>query len=290
MPEPNHHFAWTADGLRLHALAWEGDGSRPVILGLPGLTRNARDFLPLAKGLGGRARLVATSLRGRGLSGWAADPMTYALPTYISDTLALMDGLGLDKVLVAGTSLGAIVGLGLAATAPGRVAGLILNDLGPELPEAGIARVRAQVGEGPGWHEGWASARAAAEAIRLRDGAIYPGWTLADWEAHAGRLSVTLPSGWLRFDCDPGIATPFADAPAGPEPDLWRLFDQATEGLPVVSVRGAISDILTADCQARMAARHPCLRAVTVADVGHAPCLDEAEAIAAIADVIADLC
>jgi pimeloyl-ACP methyl ester carboxylesterase len=286
MPGPDHFFAWTGDGLRLHALGWPGATPWPTLLGLPGLTRNARDFLPLARALDGRARMVAASLRGRGLSGWATDPLTYAAPAYVADVLTLMDALALDRVVVAGTSLGAIVGMGLAAAAPDRVAGLILNDLGAELPETGVARVRAQVGEGPGWHEGWPGIAEAARAMRARDGAIYPHWSEADWTAHAERLTVSLPSGRVRFDCDPGIALPFGVAPAGPEPDLWGLFDAAAANRPILSIRGATSDILTEDCQKRMAERHAAVRAVTVQGVGHAPLLDEPEALAAISDFL----
>lgn len=282
MQRPDHRFAWTADGTRLSALAWPGDPAGPVLLGLPGLTRNARDFAPLAQVLGGRWPLVAASLRGRGLSAWAADPMTYAPPAYVADIMALLDALGLDRVVLVGTSLGALVGLGLAAAAPGRLAGLALNDLGPDLPEAGIARVQAQVVDGPGWQEGRASLPEAAAALKARDGAIYPAWSDADWRAHAARLTVTLPSGRVRFDCDPAIAAPFGEAPAGAAVDLWALFDRVAGAVPLLSIRGETSDILEARCQQRMRERAPAMQAATVPGVGHAPLLDEPESVAAI--------
>lgn len=271
-------YAWSSDGVRLHFRDFAGGApGRPAIVCLPGLTRNARDFESLASRHAGRFRLLTPSFRGRGESGYAKDPLTYVPLTYLQDVGRILDQAGVEKVVLVGTSLGGLVALLLEVTQAGRIAGLVLNDLGPEMEEAGLARVRAQVGRGGNWPS-WL---AAARDIARRQADIYPEWTLEQWLAHAKRLCRVSQAGPIVWDYDPQIAAPFSLPQGGQQPDLWPALD-AFRDRPLLSVRGARSDILSAETQARMAARLPRLEAVTVPGVGHAPTLDEPEAVAAL--------
>ncbi|MDB5686136.1 MAG: alpha/beta hydrolase fold protein, partial [Rhizorhabdus sp.] len=145
-------YWWSKDGLRLHYRDYSGGegGGLPIIC-IPGLTRNARDFGAVADRLAGRHRLILVELRGRGESAYAKDPMTYVPLTYLQDLQALLDHLALDRFILFGTSLGGILSLLIAATragqSGGQVAGVLLNDVGPTLDSAGLARIRTYVGK-----------------------------------------------------------------------------------------------------------------------------------------------
>jgi pimeloyl-ACP methyl ester carboxylesterase len=272
------HYLWTSDNVRLHYRDFAGGREgQPAILCLPGLTRNAHDFEALASRLAPRVRVVTPSFRGRGDSGYARDPLTYVPLSYLQDLGRILDTAGLSSVVIIGTSLGGLMGLLLDGTQRSRIAGLVLNDLGPDMEAAGLARVRTQVGRGGNWPT-WLT---AARDIARRQADIYPGWSLEQWLAHAKRLCRVSREGRIVWDYDPEIAAPFALPNGDSQLDLWLALD-GYRGRPVLSVRGERSDILSAATQARMADRLPGLVAVTVPRVGHAPTLDEPEAVDAI--------
>ncbi len=271
-------YLWTSDNVRLHyrdfGTAVQG---RPAVLCLPGLTRNARDFEALAQRLSSRFRVVTPSFRGRGDSGYARDPLTYVPLSYLQDLGRLLDAAGLERVIIIGTSLGGLMGLLLDGTQRSRIAGLVLNDVGPTMEEAGLARVRAQVGKGGNWPT-WLT---AARDIARRQADIYPDWGLEQWLAHAKRLCRVSREGRIVWDYDPEIAAPFSLPNGDSHLDLWGSLD-GFRGRPLLSIRGARSDVLRADTQARMAERLPGLQAVTVPGVGHAPTLEEPAAADAL--------
>ncbi len=276
--EYRDRYAFTADNVRLHWRDWPGGAAgRPAILCLPGLTRNARDFEALARRLAPRFRVLTPSFRGRGESGYARDPLTYVPMTYLADMRLLLADAGVDDIVVIGTSLGGIVALLMEVAERQRIAGLVLNDVGPAMEEAGLARVREGVGRGGPW----ASWLMAARDIARRQAAIYPDWALEEWLAHAKRLCRLTPEGRIAWDYDPEIATPFRLPHNETALDLWRALD-ACEGVPILSIRGALSDILSAEGQAALAARVGGVETVTVPGVGHAPTLDEPAAAQAV--------
>jgi pimeloyl-ACP methyl ester carboxylesterase len=274
-------YHWTTDNVRLHFRDFPGDPARPALLCLPGLTRNARDFEAFAAAWSPRFRVVTPSFRGRGDSGYARDPLTYVPLTYLQDLGRLIEEAGLERFIVVGTSLGGLMGLLLDVTQRRRIAGLVLNDLGPDMEEAGLARVRAQVGRGGNWPT-WLH---AARDIARRQADIYPGWPLEKWLAHAKRLCRLTREGRIIWDYDPEIAAPFALPNPDATLDLWLALDNFRDR-PVLSIRGERSDILTAATQARMAERLPGLTAVTVPRVGHAPTLEEPAAADALASFL----
>ena len=282
---PRYEDGWwqSADGLRLHYRDYPGgaDG-RPPILCLSGLTRNARDFAAVAERLSPAWRVICAELRGRGESAHAPDPMSYRPAIYLGDIVALVETLDAPRLIVFGTSLGGLLTILLAASNPERVAGVVLNDIGPDVEGRGLARIRGYVGKGGSWPTWVHAARALADGQRE----AYPRYTLEDWLGMAKRLCRITSSGRIVYDYDMRIAEPLRAPEVAAPPDLWPALD-ALKARPALLVRGALSDILSAATAERMAARLPLLEVVTLADTGHAPTLAEPEAADAMDRLLA---
>ena len=270
-------YGSSSDLLRLHYRDYPGKASRPPIVCIPGLTRNARDFEGVAERLAGEWRVICVELRGRGESGHARDPMTYVPAVYAEDMEILINQLGLERFVLFGTSLGGIVAMLLAMRNAQRLAGVLLNDIGPSIDERGLARIRSYVGRSQNWPT-WLH---AARYFQESQSQIYPDWKLDQWLVFAKRLCRLNRHGRIVPDYDPRIAEPFKLAGAAPSADLWPAF-KALAGIPLLVVNGALSDLLTAATVAQMKAEHPMLESVTIPKVGHAPTLEEPEAQAAI--------
>ncbi len=273
-------FNWTSeDGLKLFAKSY-GPGSAPLtVLCLHGLTRNHKDFEPMIAALPGKYRYIAVDVRGRGRSDYDPKPENYQPPVYARDMLRLIDTLGLRKVVLIGTSMGGLISILMIRSAPGRIAGIVLNDVGPAVEKAGIARIAAYAGRMPPVTD-WASAAAAVKAV---NGPIFPHYTDDQWMAVARRTYRETPDGRVQPDYDPNIALGLGKVKPGPLTDffLWRVFG-VTKKAPLMVVRGETSDILSQKTAERMVRRHPDARLVTVPGVGHAPFLDEPEAVSGL--------
>jgi pimeloyl-ACP methyl ester carboxylesterase len=276
---------WTgADGLRLSVHDYPGGKpGRPPLLCLHGLTRNARDFQPLADRFAGEWRLIAPDMRGRGQSEYARDSSTYDIPTYAEDVRLLLETLDCGPVAIIGTSMGGLIALHLALAHAWPLAGVVLNDVGPALEPAGLARIREYVGQG-GSFETWMH---AARHLREQFGKAHPEFAIADWLAFAKRTMDIAGNGRIVFDYDMKIAEPF-NAPEPPGIDLWPAF-RALRGVPALVLRGELSDLLSAATVKAMKKELPDLQAVTVKRVGHAPTLAEPEARQAIAAFLAEV-
>lgn len=270
-------YFWSRDGLRLHYRDFAGPADRPTLLCIPGLTRNVRDFEGLTARLAGDWRIVAVSLRGRGESAYAKDPLTYVPLTYLQDLEVLIGELGLTRIVPIGTSLGGLLTMLLSATHPGLLVGAVLNDIGPAIEPRGIERIKSYVGKGGNWPTWMHAARDVAAA----NAEVYPGYAVADWLRMAKQLCRVTNSGRIVWDYDARIAEPFRLPNAEAGVDLWPAFE-SLGGTPVLSLRGARSDVFGAATQAEMARRLPTLTAVEVPRVGHAPTLDESAAVEAI--------
>ena len=275
-------YWWSNDGLRLHYRDYAGAGDRPPLVCIPGLTRNARDYEGLAERFAGQWRVIAVELRGRGESSYAKDPMSYVPLTYLQDIEALFTELKLSRAVLIGTSLGGILSMLIAATDPEKVAGALLNDVGPELDPSGLARIRGYVGKA-NWYPTWMH---AARALAESNADVYPGYAIEDWLAMAKRLYRLSSSGRIVLDYDMKIAEPFRVPGNEAGPDMWPAFD-ALKGKPTLVVRGERSDILAVATAEKMAARFASCELVTVPNVGHAPTLDEPEAVAGIERLLA---
>ena len=282
LPRYTDGYWWSGDGLRLHYRDYPGRADRPPVVCIPGLTRNARDYEKLAERLAGEWRVIAVELRGRGESGYAKDPMTYVPLTYLQDLEALVGELKLDRFVAVGTSLGGILTMLMASTHPERIAGAVLNDVGPEIDPAGLGRIRGYVGK-PSWHPTWMhAARAVAEA----NAHVYPHWGITEWLDMAKRLYRLTSAGRIVLDYDMKIAEPFRVPGNEAGPDMWRAFD-ALADKPLLIVRGGTSDILPAAVADRMHAQVAGSELVTIPDTGHTPTLTEPEAAAAIDRLLA---
>lgn len=282
-PRYRDRFLAVRDGLRLHYRDYPGNGGKPPLLCLHGLTRNARDFADFAERHSPRFRVIALEFRGRGQSDADPLPLRYNPLTYSGDVVQLLDELELEQAVFVGTSLGGLVTMTVAATARERIAAAILNDVGPELSEAGLDRIKTYVGADvrfASWDE-------AAEAIAANNGHIPASYTHADWVKMARRVC-RKDGGEIRFDYDMAIAEPFNTSGPVPRVDMWPLF-QALGSKPLLVIRGELSDLLSAAALQKMHNVVPDLKSVTVPGVGHAPMLDEPEAAAAIDSFLSEL-
>ena len=277
-PWTEHRVA-LADGIGLHCRDYPGPATadaRPPVLCLPGLTRNCRDFEPLALHLAARHRVLTPDLRGRGRSDHDPHWRRYRLDVYVADMSALLDALGVAQVVVVGTSLGGLIGMFLAAGHRARVAGLVLNDIGPELDPRGMLRIATGVGTARAvatWAEAAADARAANEMA-------LPDLDEAAWLRFARAVYREEAPGRIVRDMDPMIGRALRE-PSASTPDFWAAF-ASLDGLPMLSIRGELTDLLSEETFARMRARHPDMQACRVPGRGHAPTLDEPESRAAL--------
>ena len=279
-------FLSAPDGLRLHARSY-GRASAPAlpVVCLPGLARTAEDFIALAQALAGDAqhprRVIALDYRGRGLSDYDRDPANYSFQTELADVLAVMAALDTLPAVIVGTSRGGILAMLLAALRPGALAGVVLNDIGPVIEPKGLMRIRGYVGKLPqptSFEEG-------AEILRRLFSAQFPKLDQEDWLAAAHRT----------FKDKDGALVPTYDVRLAktlegvnfekPFPPLWKEFD-ALAHVPVMCIRGANSDLLSAETVEAMRARRPAMDFLEVPDQGHAPLLAEADTIAAIAGFV----
>lgn len=271
------------DGLRLHYRDYAGDMSKPPLLCLPGLTRNSRDFEQFAERYSPQFRVLALDFRGRALSDYDPQPERYMPFTYANDVIHFLDQLGIHQAIFVGTSLGGLVTMAVAVMAPDRIAAAIMNDVGPDVDEEGIERIKTYVGKDvrfADWDE-------AARIISANVGRSFEHRSHDDWIAVA-KGNCREENGEIRFDYDMAIAVPFQTANSGPQVDLWPLF-RALAAKPLLVIRGANSDLLTAATAKRMQVEAPTVKVATIPGVGHAPDLDEREAVDAIDVFLNDL-
>ncbi len=270
----------SADGrLRLHAEECGPRDAPLAVLCLHGLTRNGRDFEAVVNRLSSGYRVITADQRGRGQSQWDPDPANYRLSVYVKDMTCLLDRLQLARVVLIGTSMGGLISMTLAASQPARIQGIVLNDIGPEVPELGIRRLRESLNtplEVSTWPD-------AAQRAKLINGRAFPDYGQSDWDAFARRTYTEDPTGRPVPAYDPAILGSLNQAPDpnAPTRTLWPLWAQLAS-IPMLVIRGETSDLLSAEILEKMAASHPKLTALTLSNRGHAPMLDEPPAVAAI--------
>jgi pimeloyl-ACP methyl ester carboxylesterase len=278
----SNSFWQSRDGLKLHYRDYPGSSDRPPVICLPGLTRNSRDFANLAARIAGEWRVICPEMRGRGESAYAKDAQTYVPEQYVEDLKDLLEQAGVDRFVVIGTSLGGIMTMLAAEQMPKRIAGAVINDVGPVLAPEGLRRIAAYVGQG----RTFATWMHAARALEQGHRPAYPDFHIADWLAMAKRLMTLSSNGRIVFDYDMKIAEPFASIDPENQRGLWDGLD-ALAGRPLLFLRGALSDILSEPTFERMKQHLPGAEFLTIGNVGHAPTLDEADAVAGIDRVLA---
>ena len=285
MQNPRLEHVQCLDSRGLHRMAyWEwGDPQNPnVLLCVHGLSRQGRDFDTLARALAGEYRVVCPDVVGRGQSDWLADPMGYAIPAYVADMVSLLARLNARTVDWVGTSMGGLIGLGVAALPGNPIRRLVLNDVGPTIQLDALARIGTYLG----LPMHWASLEEAADYL-LSISKGFGAHTREQW------LALTRPM--LRPDgqgfkphYDPAIAVPFRaitpEIAAYGQAALWKAFDAVT--CPTLLLRGADSDLLTADTAAAMTQRGPRAELREFANVGHAPTLIAPEQVAVVREFL----
>ena len=272
----------SAEGIRLHYRDYPGPAELPPLLCIPGLTRNAADFEPVADHVAGEWRVIAVDLRGRGGSAFDPQPERYGLPAYAADLTKLLDQLGIADAVFVGTSLGGLMTMFLAATHEERIAGALLNDIGPDLDRAGLEFIAGFLGK----DKRYASWELAAAELAERNRASFPKWDNDAWRRLARRIARE-DKGQIRFNYDMRLVDNFKLALDSPVVDTWPLLE-GLKGKPVAILRGALSNLFSEATATRMLAElGPEAELVTVPDVGHPPTLDEPESLAALDRLLA---
>ena len=271
-----HRFR-AQDGLELYYRDY-GDrlAAATPVLCLAGLTRNANDFHDLALHLCPARRVISFDLRGRGQSAHDPNPDNYTPGTYLSDINHVLTVSGCHKVIIIGTSLGGLIAMALGAVRAPALAGVVLNDIGPEIDPIGVARISGYAGKTPAAM----TLDQAAGHMKNLFAPAFPDFRAEDWRAEAERGLRRRDDGMWVQDYDPAIAKNATEQGDNPE-GFWPYFN-ALAHVPVLALRGELSDILNPATFAAMAKAKPDMIQVTVPNRGHAPNLSEPECMAAI--------
>jgi pimeloyl-ACP methyl ester carboxylesterase len=281
------HYVTARDGLRLHVREYgERRASRLPVVCLPGLARTTADFDPLAGALAGDPqrprRVLALDYRGRGLSDHDPDPDNYSIPVELDDVLSVLAAREVGSAVFVGTSRGGLIVMALAAARPGAIAGAVLNDIGPVIDPQGLMRIKGYVGRLPQPRDFEDGGQILARLFAAQ----FPRLGSADWLA-AARRTWREQDGRLVLSYDPALARVLAAVDLDhPLPPLWPQFD-ALAAAPLMVIRGANSDLLSAATVEAMRARRVDLTVIEIADQGHAPLLAEPDTMGRIADFVA---
>ncbi|MFG6415182.1 alpha/beta fold hydrolase [Roseateles sp. DC23W] len=291
MTQPTLRFVNCLDATGLHRMAyWEWAGpsaDAPVLVCVHGLSRQGRDFDNLARALSAYYRVVCPDIVGRGRSDWLRQPSSYQIPSYVSDMVALLARLNVAQVDWVGTSMGGLIGLGLASLPrpdgmPSPIRRLVLNDVGPAIRFEALQRIGGYLGK-------------VLRFGSLAEGAAYLRTISEGFGPHSDEEWLALSAPLFREDdgqwtlhYDPAIALPFSavtpEIAAGGEALLWAAYD--TLRCPTLLIRGAESDLLSRETAQAMTQRGPRARLVELPGIGHAPTLVHADQIAMVRDFL----
>ncbi|HEX6793815.1 MAG TPA: alpha/beta hydrolase [Casimicrobiaceae bacterium] len=252
---------------------WGASDNGNVVVCVHGIGRNGRDFDVLGEALAATHRVLAIDMPGRGASEWLRDPMDYVMPVYLGTLTALIAASGADQVAWVGTSMGALLGIVAAAQPASPVKRLVVNDAGPTLEPAALARIAQYFGSDPRF-----ATYAELDAYVREISAPFGRLTDAQW-AHVVKTNARQRTdGSWGVGYDPAIAVPFraASAPV----DLWPQWDAIR--CPTLVLRGEHSDLLSSATADAMATRGPCAQVVEIPGVGHAPMLLDADQVATV--------
>lgn len=279
-PSHHHYLGLGPHGFhRIHYTQW-GDPDNPrVLLCVHGLTRNGRDFDRLAAALADRYRVLCPDVVGRGRSQWLAVKADYGYPQYCADMAALIARSGAESVDWVGTSMGGLIGMMLAAQPQSPVRRLAINDVGPFIPKIALERIAAYVGLPVSFGD-----IDELETYLRVVAAPFGPLTDDQWRHLAEHSARPLEAGGYALAYDPGIAEAFKGVELA-DVNLWPVWEAVR--CPVLALRGAESDVLTAADFQAMQERGPRARGVEFAGVGHAPALMAKEQIAVIRDWLA---
>ncbi len=285
MTEPRLKSVQCLDARGLHRMAyweWGDPANRRVLVCVHGLARQGRDFDTLARAMSDHYRVVCPDVVGRGRSDWLGDPMAYAVPTYVADMVTLIARIDAEAVDWVGTSMGGLIGIGLAALAGSPLRALVLNDVGPTIEPAALQRIGSYLGA----PAHWATVDEAADALLAISQGFGPH-TREQWLALT-RPQLAADGDGFKPHYDPAIAVPFRaftpEAAKAGEAVLWQSFDRI--GCRTLLLRGAESDLLSPATARAMTQRGPKPQVVEFAGVGHAPMLTQPDQVAAVREFL----
>jgi len=261
---------------RVHYLEWGDPTNDRVVFCVHGLTRNSRDFDHLAAALAADCRVLCPDIVGRGQSEWLPHKTDYVYPQYVADMATLIARSGVERLDWIGTSMGGIIGMMLAAQPGSPIRKLVMNDVGPFLPKAGLERIGTYVGQ-PVHFADLDEMERYVRAIAAPFGPL----TDEQWRHLTVHSARQRADGRYEFSYDPGIAEPFR-SPELADIDLWPFWDQVR--CPTLVLRGAESDVLNREDADAMRQRGPRAKLVEWAGIGHAPALMAAEQIQVVRD------
>jgi pimeloyl-ACP methyl ester carboxylesterase len=260
-------------------LEWGDPRNQKVLVCVHGLTRCARDFDRLAQSLSERYRVVCPDVAGRGDSEWLADPSLYVIPQYVADMVTLIARLDVEQLDWLGTSMGALIGMFLAAQKGTPVARLVMNDAGPVISRASLERIGMYLGAWPPL-----PTIEAAEAYVRTVSAPFGTHTDAEWRFLTEVAVRKNAEGGYRMNYDPRLAEPYKKALPEKDLEFWPVWEQIH--CPTFVLRGEQSDLLTRDTCEKMAARGPKAKVKEIAGVGHAPTLLHEDQIGIVRDFL----
>ncbi|MDY7579342.1 alpha/beta hydrolase [Herbaspirillum sp. RTI4] len=286
MTHPVHKTVQCISPAGLHTMAYQewGDAHNPnVLLCVHGVTRVSDDFDRIARELSDTYRVVCPDIVGRGRSGWLKAPQYYVVPQYVSDMVTLLARLNAETVDWLGTSMGGLIGMGLASLPGNPIRRLVLNDIGPTLQAEALARIGQYIGQ----EIKFSSFDEAAQYIRAIS-LSFGTHTDEEWHKLAADVLRQDADGkWMRH-YDPGLAQPFLTATPESvqmgEQMLWAAYDAMT--CPTLLIRGEHSDLLAPETAAAMTQRGPKARLIEFADVGHAPTFLHTEQITPVREFL----
>ncbi len=285
--EPRLHSVQCLSPSGLHKMAyaeWGAAENPRVLICVHGLTRLGRDFDRLARALAPDYRVVCPDVVGRGRSDYLRDPMQYGVPQYVADMVTLIARLDVEHIDWVGTSMGGLIGIALAGQEGSPIRRLVLNDVGPRLDAAAIARI----GDYVGVPMSFATVDQAVDYIST----IAKPFGLTRREDWRELVEPGLKRDGARWTLhyDPRIAVPFKAATpertAADEAALWSLYDNVR--CPTLVIRGENSDLLSRTTLAEMAARGPKAKMIEIPGIGHAPTLMLVNEIAIVRDFLLD--
>jgi pimeloyl-ACP methyl ester carboxylesterase len=268
------------DAAGFHRVAyseWPGPAGAPTLVCVHGLSRNGRDFDALAEVLSQHYRVVCPDMAGRGRSDWLPPSVEYAFPLYLSDCAALMARLDVESVDWIGTSMGALIGMMLAAQRESPIRKLVLNDAGAFVSGEGLNRIGAYLGTDPTF-----DSLDAMEAAVRKNNAPYGPLTDAQWRKLTLDSARKRPSGY-GFAYDPRLGQSFKAGPVG-DVDLWAAWDAVR--CPTLVLRGEDSDVLPREAALAMTERGPKTKLIEFKGIGHAPQLLSEDQIGAVRDFL----
>ncbi|BBK43118.1 alpha/beta hydrolase [Allostella vacuolata] len=278
---PDLHFVSCLGAKGFHRMAyrvWPGPTDRPPVVCVHGLTRNGHDFDFLAEVLSRRRTVICPDMAGRGDSDRLPDGAEYGYPRYMADTATLVARLGVDAVDWVGTSMGGFLGILLAATRGNPIRRMVLNDVGPFIPQAALEQIGTYVGRDPHF-----ASIEEADAYQRTVAAGFGRLSDAQWAHMARTMTRPDPAGGLRLAYDPAIAHPFRAQPVK-DVDIWPVYDRVRA--PTLVIRGAESGLLPADTAVAMTERGPKAELATIAGCAHAPALMDEAQIALVAEFL----